>query len=83
MTSGRRKPKPGETVVLIEIPPGLLDGLPTEDQEAITEAVGKPIRLTEYDNDGRAELEFTDRNGVIHSIFVKPDFVVLDAEADG
>jgi hypothetical protein len=44
MTS-KQTPKPGDTVVLIEIPPGLLDGLPTEDQEAICDAVGKPIRL--------------------------------------
>jgi hypothetical protein len=58
MTSKHRKPKPGDTVVLLEIPPGLLDGLPTEDQEAIAEAVGKPIRLNDYDENGRAELEF-------------------------
>jgi hypothetical protein len=83
MTSKHENPKPGDTVVLIEIPLGLVDGLPTEAQEAIAEAVGKPILLTEYDEDGRAELEFTDRNGVIHSIFVKPDFIVWNAKADG
>jgi hypothetical protein len=33
MTS-RRKPMPGETVVLGKMPPGLLDGLPKEDQRA-------------------------------------------------
>ena len=68
--------------MLIKIPPGLLEGLPTEDQEAIAAVVGKPIRLSEYDDDGRAELEFTDRNGVIHSIFVKPDFIAWDTKAD-
>jgi hypothetical protein len=75
MTSKHRKPKPSDTVVLLEIPPGLLDGLPTEDQEAIAEAVGKPIRLNDYDENGRAELEFRDRNGVIHFIFVKPELI--------
>jgi len=39
------KPKPGDSVVLIEAPPGLLYGLPREDQKAISEIVGKPIRL--------------------------------------
>jgi hypothetical protein len=56
--------------------------LPTEDQEAIAAVVGKLILLTEYDDDGRAELEFTDRNGIIHSIFVNPDFIAWNAKAD-
>ena len=80
-TSRRKRPKPGDTVVLIEVPPGLLDGLPTEDQEAIAEVVGKRVLLAEYDDDGRAELEFTDRNGVIHSIFVSPDLVDWKADS--
>jgi hypothetical protein len=75
MTSIQRKPTAGAIVVLIEVPGGLLDGLPIEDQEAIKEAAGKPIRLNRYDEDGRAELEFIDRNGVIHALFVKPDFI--------
>jgi hypothetical protein len=61
--------------VLTEAPPGLLDDLPPEDQQAINEAVGKPIRLNEYDEIGRAELEFTDRNGIVHKIWVKPDYI--------
>ena len=61
-----RKPVPGDTVVLREVPEGLLDGLPTEEQRAISETVGKPVRLNEYDGAGRAELEFTDREGVIY-----------------
>ena len=68
-------PKPGEPVVLLEIPPGLTDGLPAEDQEAIAEAVGRPLRLNQYDEIGRAELEFTDRNGVFHTIWVGPEFI--------
>jgi hypothetical protein len=69
------KPKPGELVVLIEIPRGMLDDLPPEDQEAITDVVGKPILLNEYDDAGRAELEFKDRHGQIHFIFVAPEFI--------
>jgi hypothetical protein len=69
------KPKPGELVVLIEIPPGMLDDLPHEDQQAIEGVVGKPILLNEYDDTGRAELEFKDRDGQLHYIFVGPDFI--------
>jgi hypothetical protein len=68
-------PKPGDKVVLIEIPPGLLNELPVEDQLAITAVVGKPVRLNEYDDEGRAELEFTDRNGDIHFVYVRPELI--------
>jgi hypothetical protein len=75
MDSKPTKPKPGDSVVLIEAPPGLLQGLPIEDQKAISEAVGKPIRLIGYDDDGRAELEFTDAEGVIHFIYVSASVI--------
>jgi hypothetical protein len=67
--------KPGDSVILTELPPGLLGGLPAEDPRAISDAVGKPVQLVEYDDDGRAELEFTDADGVIHSIYVNPSFI--------
>ncbi len=70
-----KKPKPGEMVRLREVPPGLLHGLPLEDQRAICGAVGEPVLLTEYDEDGRAELKFTDSKGTIHFIYVDPNFV--------
>ncbi len=75
MTFKQRKSKPGDTVVLTEIPPRFLDDLPIEDQQAIKEVVGKPILLNEYDDDGRAELEFTDASGVIHFIYVNPGLI--------
>ena len=68
--------KPGDKVVLIAVPPGMLDDLPTEDQKAITEVVGKPILLTGYDEDGRAELEFQDDDSAdTHFIYVSPEFI--------
>ena len=73
-TSGM-KPKPGELVVLIELPQGFTDDLPLEDQEAINEIVGKPIVFNEYDKDGRAELEFEDRHGNGHTIWIDPKFI--------
>lgn len=62
-------------VLLTELPPGLLRGLPRTDQKAISEIVGKPTLLLAYDDLGRAELEFTDRKGAIHSIYVDPSFI--------
>ena len=70
-----KEPKLGELVVLIEIPRGMLDDLPPEDQQAITDVVGKPILLNEYDDAGRAELEFKDPDGQTHYVFVAPEFI--------
>jgi len=69
------EPKPGELVVLAEVPSGFLDDLPLEDQQAIVDVVGKPIVLRGYDDDGRAELEFEDHDGNGHVIFVAPRFI--------
>ena len=75
LPSESRKAMPGDIVVLKEVPRGLLDGLPIADQRAISEIVGRPVRLNEYDSEGRAEFEFTDREGVIHFIYVSPDAI--------
>jgi hypothetical protein len=72
MDTSSKKPKAGEQVVLISAPAELLSGLPMEDQKAISDVVGKPILLTDYPEDGRAELEFTDSDGIIHFIYVQP-----------
>jgi len=69
------RPPTGSMVVLRELPPGFIDDLPREDQIAISDVVGKAVLLAEYDEDGRAELEFTDQHGVIHSIYVDPKFL--------
>jgi hypothetical protein len=61
--------------ILTELPPGFLDDLPEEDQKAILDVVGKPIEFVGYDEDGRAELAFTDTNEVFHSIWVGRDFI--------
>jgi len=69
------KPKPGDKVILIALPPGFLDDVPLEDQRAIAQVVGKTILLNEYNEDGRAELEFTEENGTMHYIYVSPDLI--------
>jgi len=75
--SDEMKPKPGDAVILTEVPPGLLEGLPAEDQDAIVEAVGRPVKLVAFDDCGRAELEFTDSKEGIHYIYVNPGFITL------
>jgi hypothetical protein len=75
MYTARMRPNPGEIVILTAIPRGMLDDLPEEDQRAIKEIVGKPVLVNEYDDVGRAALEFTDRDGHFHLLFVAPDFI--------
>ena len=77
----------GERVVLVTLPPGLLDGLPDEDQRAITAIVGKPVLLVGWDEIGRAELEFdepfdarTDHYSHTHSIWIPQEFIVRHRE---
>ena len=67
--------KPGDLVILRECPAGLEEDLPAADQQAISAIIGKPVRLNKYEDDGRAELEFTDADGVIHFLFVRPEFI--------
>jgi hypothetical protein len=75
MSTEKMGPKPGDTVVLVGVPPGMLDNLPVEDQQAMKDALGKPVLLNEYDDTGRAKLEFKDLNGLIHFIYVHLDFI--------
>lgn len=80
--AGDSKPKPGNRVILIELPPDFLRDLPEEDQQAIEDTVGKSVRLNEYDEDGRAELEFKDRNGCFHTVYVGREFIRAMSEAE-
>jgi hypothetical protein len=65
----------GASVILLAVPEGLVDDLPLEDQRAIRAVVGRPVVLVEYDECGRAELEFADESGNIHFIWVAPAFI--------
>jgi hypothetical protein len=62
-------------VILTELPPGLTRGLPRADQRAIRAMVGTPVRLSGYDDIGRAELEFADARGDRHFIYVHVKYV--------
>jgi hypothetical protein len=67
--------KRGE-VLLKALPPGFVDDLPDDDQRALLAAVGKLVALNGYDEDGRAELEFVDHEGVDHTIWLDPQFFI-------
>jgi len=69
------RPRPGQAVILTELPRGLTSGLPRTDRQAIRAIVGMPVRLVEYDDSGRAELQFVDRRGIIHFVYVHPKYV--------
>jgi hypothetical protein len=62
--------QPGGRVILTKAPAALLRGLPKEDQQAIKAIVGQPVTLAGYNDYGEAELEFTDRQGDEHTIWV-------------
>jgi hypothetical protein len=67
--------KPGDKVTFTGLPSGFLDDLPEEDQLAIAAAVGKPVQLNEFDENGRTELEFTDNEGISHTIWINPALI--------
>ena len=78
-----KQPKPGDMVVLVGLPPGFVDDLPLEEQFAISEMVGKPIKFIEItsftfrgERIERAELEFFDcEHGMGHTLYVDPSFI--------
>jgi hypothetical protein len=77
------KPQVWQQVILIGLPPRFLEGLPEEDQRAITAMVGKAVMLVGYDDDGDAELEFADPFDAdpenyfshTHTIWVAAEFI--------
>lgn len=71
----RRKLKRNQRVTLKVLPPGLVEGLPEEDQRAISGVVGKPVFFEGYERNGTVKLEFMDSDDTIHLIWVEPKFI--------
>ena len=71
---GRRRPKPGDMVILREAP-CLLDNLPASDLQRISALIGKPLQLHGYDDNGHAMLLFTGTDGVLCFFFVKTELI--------
>ena len=65
--------------ILKSVPTALLKGLPKSDKEAIIAIVGESIALIGRDsNDNTIELEFVDKHGDTHNIWVEESFVTLE-----
>jgi hypothetical protein len=75
MSIEEKQPKPADMVVLERLPPGFLDDLPLENQIAIREVIGKPIKFNEITSWGCAELEFRENPGRGHFIYVDLSFI--------
>ena len=82
MDDGHGNLRIGERVLLRALPPGFLDGLPEEDQRAITAMIGKAVTFVGWDEIGAAELHFddpfhprTDESSFTHSIWVAPECI--------
>jgi hypothetical protein len=77
------QPKPGDMVLLEGLPPGFLDDLPPEEQLAIRDMVGKPIRFIEItcstfhgERVERVELEFSSEiSRMNHTLYVDPSYI--------
>ncbi len=60
-------------VRLIRVPPELLEDLPSEDQAAIVAAAHSPLLVSELMHEFKntdIELQFVDKDDVIHFIYV-------------
>jgi hypothetical protein len=71
----KKRPKPGEKVILKGLPPGFIGDLPPEEQRAISARLGRPVMLMGYDRDGRAEIEFMAKDDSSHTLYVEPKFI--------
>ena len=71
----KAKLKPGQVVILMALPPGFIDDLPEEEQQAISARIGRPILLLKYEQGGMAVLEFMDKDDGIHTLYVDPKFI--------
>jgi hypothetical protein len=67
--------RPGDNVILVALPSGFMDDMDVEDQTALSEAVGTLVVFNEYDEIGRAELQFTSRDGHLHFVWVESKFI--------
>ena len=75
-------PEAGDKVILIGLPLHFLNDLSLEGQKDIRNAIGKPVLLNGYDEDGLAELIFCEISEVSHTIYVGREFFRSTAQDD-
>jgi hypothetical protein len=67
----------GNSVAIRKIPQELISGLPNEDQAAILACLDRIFSISDFDAYGHVEIEFTDAEGVLHTIWIRPDCLEL------
>ena len=61
----------GDEVTIKRIPESLVRGLPHTDQQAINDCLGKSFKISGFNDQGEAEIEFTDAEDVFHTIWIE------------
>jgi len=65
----------GDAVILMALPQGFIDDMDLEDRQALSEVIGSQAVFKEFDEIGRAKLQFTSRDGHLHFIWVEREFI--------
>jgi hypothetical protein len=71
--------KLGDQVILLGVPPTLMENLPDEDKAAITAAIGTPVIFMGFSY-GQAEVKFLDLHGNDHTIWVDQRHIKLETD---
>jgi hypothetical protein len=61
----------GDEVTIKRIPESLVRGLPNSDQRAINSCVGQSFKISGFNGQGEAEIEFTDASNEFHTIWIE------------
>jgi hypothetical protein len=61
----------GDEVTVKRIPESLVRGLPNGDQRAINSCVGQSFKISGFNGQGEAEIEFTDASNEFHTIWIE------------
>ena len=61
-----------DVLTMTRAPEDLTRGLPPEDQSAIRDQVGSTVVVVGFDDHGNVEVEFSDRGGTLHTIWIEP-----------
>lgn len=60
----------GDVVTVESIPESLVRGLPQSDQRAINDCLGRSFKISGFNDQGEAEIEFTEAEDEFHTIWI-------------
>jgi len=61
----------GDEVTVKRIPESLVRGLPDSDTHAINNCLGQSFKIAGFNDQGEAEIEFTDGENEFHTIWIE------------